>query len=67
VTLILMGIQFVVVDSVLVVAAAVLIRDNDPAAALSLIPVLFVVPALVNTAIAFLAATSIGKWAWLDR
>jgi hypothetical protein len=64
---VLMGIQLVVVDTVLIVAAFVLIRDNDPAAALSLIPPLFAVPLLVNSAVTLVVARSIGKLAWLDR
>lgn len=64
---ILMGIQLVVVDAVLIVAAFVLIRDNDPAAALTLIPPLFAVPFLINSAVTLVAARSIGRLAWLDR
>ncbi len=66
-TTVLMGIQFVGVTAVLLVAAGVLVRDNDLGAALTLIPIFFVLPALVNSAIALLVARSIGKWAWLDR
>jgi uncharacterized membrane protein HdeD (DUF308 family) len=63
---ILMGIQLVAVDTVLIVAAFVLIRDNDPAAAITLIPPLFGVPLLVNSAVALIVARSIGRFAWLD-
>lgn len=66
-TTVLMGIQFVGVTAVLLVGAGVLVRDNDLGAALTLIPIFFVLPALVNSAIALLVARSIGKWAWLDR
>jgi hypothetical protein len=64
---ILMWIQLIVVDAILIVAAAVLLRDNDLAAALSLIPPLFGVPVLVNSAVALLVTKSINKWAWLDH
>ena len=64
---ILMGIQLLVVDAVLIVAGAVLVRDNDLGAALSLIPPLFGVPVLVNSAVTLLVARSINKLAWLDR
>jgi hypothetical protein len=63
---ILMGLQLVVVDAVLIAAALVLIRDNDLGAALSLIPPLFGVPVLVNSAVALLVARSINGFAWLD-
>lgn len=66
-TTILMGVQLIGVVAVLLVAAGVLVRDNDLGAALTLIPVFFVLPALVNSAIALLVARSIGKWAWLER
>jgi hypothetical protein len=62
-----MAIQFVAVDAVLLVAAIVLVRDNDLGAALTLLPVFFILPAVVNSAIALLVARSIGKWAWLER
>jgi hypothetical protein len=64
---ILMWIQLIVVDAILIVAAAVLLRDNDLGAALSLIPPLFGVPVLVNSAVALLVTKSINKWAWLDH
>lgn len=66
-TMILMGIQFIGVDAVLVVAAGVLVRDNDLGASLTLIPIFFILPALLNSAVALLVARSIGKLAWLDR
>jgi uncharacterized membrane protein HdeD (DUF308 family) len=64
---VLMGIQLIVVDAILIVATAVLVRDNELGAALSLVPLFFGLPLLVNSAMALVIARSINGLAWLDR
>jgi hypothetical protein len=69
VVLVLLGIQLVVVDAVLIVAAAILILDNPGSASgvYVLVPLLFLPCLILNTVVALVAARSINGLAWLDR
>jgi hypothetical protein len=66
--MVLLGTQIVLVDTVLVIAAAILIRDNPTnlGGSISLIMLLFLPGVVADTALTLLAARSINNLRWPD-